>query len=69
MNNTPVLRPSHVDLLEVMGSDLTVVNAARASFAKEVSVFGDREADLIEYLARSFPQHWAPFAHPHVSVR
>ncbi len=31
-----------VQLLEVFGSDLTVVNAARVSFAKEVTVMEEK---------------------------
>ena len=31
----PVLDKGYVRLVDVMGSDLSVVNAARASFAKE----------------------------------
>ena len=45
-----------------MGSDLSVVNAARVSFAKEHKEF-DEETDskLIRYLAKH--DHWSPFGH------
>lgn len=83
-----------------MGSDLKVVNAARASFGKRVTEMTPKDESLIRYLARGMelskwneframlaethnsfeigeiveafkrqPQHWAPFAHPHISIR
>lgn len=50
-----------VELMDKMGSDLTVVNAARVSFNKEVERFTERDDRLIQYLARH--GHWSPFAH------
>ena len=61
-----------VDLIDKMGSDLTVVNAARVSFAKksdwdhsipfaEGNELKDSDAKLIKYLAKH--NHWSPFAH------
>ena len=57
-----------VEYLDHMGSDLTVVNAARVSFAKEHDVF-DHTTDrgLIKYLAKH--NHWSPFAHCSASFR
>ena len=51
-----------VRLVDDMGSDLSVVNAARVSFAKEHKEF-DNVADtkLINYLAKH--NHWSPFGH------
>ena len=51
-----------VRLIDHMGSDLSVVNAARVSFAKEHKEF-DNVADtkLINYLAKH--NHWSPFGH------
>ena len=51
-----------VRLEDHMGSDLSVVNAARVSFAKEHKEF-DNVADtkLINYLAKH--NHWSPFGH------
>ena len=51
-----------VSLVDHMGSDLSVVNAARVSFAKEHKEF-DNVADtkLINYLAKH--NHWSPFGH------
>lgn len=56
------------DLIDVMGSDLTVVNAARVSFDKFHYHFADEgDAKLIAYLARN--GHWSPFSHPQLSFR
>ena len=45
-----------VDLLDHMGSDLSVVNAARVSYAKWHDEFQDNDAKLLKYLARN--GHW-----------
>ena len=50
-----------VKLMEKMGSDLTVVNAARVSFGKQVDQFTNRDGRLIKYLADH--NHWTPFGH------
>ena len=63
-----------VKLIDHMGSDLTVVNAARVSFAKvsewDEIPFGDGptkgllnqgDEKLIKYLAKH--NHWSPFGH------
>lgn len=54
-------------LIDCMGDDRTVVNAARVSFAKEVEAMSDADERLIAYLAKH--AHWSPFAHPHLSFR
>ena len=56
-----------IEVLEVFGSDLTVVNAARVSFAKEVKEMTDRDAKLIKFLADH--DHISPFFHPQVRLR
>lgn len=50
-----------VSLIDVMGDDLTVVNAARVSFAKYTEEFSERDTRLIQYLASH--NHWTPFSH------
>ena len=62
-----------VKLMDRMGTDLTVVNAARVSFAKEsewesIPEGGEIEGllslgdeNLIKYLAKH--NHWSPFGH------
>jgi len=57
----------NVELLEVMGSDLTIVNAARVSFAVESSEFSGRDKSLISYLAKH--NHWTPFGHVQLQFR
>lgn len=56
-----------VELLEVMGDDRMVANAARVSFGKWVEEFTDRDARLIRYLATH--RHWSPFSHPQAQFR
>ena len=73
-----VLDNGHVELVDWMGSDLTVVNAARVSFNKESEwdiadshipskSLSERDVKLIKYLAKH--QHWTPFAHPQITLR
>lgn len=50
-----------------MGDDLTVVNAARVSFAKESAELEGRDEKLISYLAKH--GHWTPFSHPQITLR
>jgi len=51
-----------VTLVDSMGTDLSVVNAARVSFAKEHKEFStDQDERLIRFLAQH--NHWSPFGH------
>lgn len=54
-----VLDKGFVEVKEVHGSDLTIVNAARVSFGKEVTEFTDKEVGLLSYLAKN--KHSSPF--------
>ena len=56
-----------VTLVDSMGGDLGVVNAARVSFDKNVSELGGQDAKLIQYLAAH--NHWSPFGHAQIQVR
>lgn len=56
-----------IEVLEVFGNDLTVVNAARVSFAKEATEFAERDAKLVQYLAKH--NHISPFFHPQIRLR
>lgn len=71
---------SAVTLIDFMGDDIRVANAARVSMAKETDwdyeVLGDGEWDtklserdtkLISYLAKH--QHWTPFSHVMITTR
>ena len=50
-----------VTLVDNMGSDLSVVNAARVSFGKRKGTVDDKDEKLIKYLAKH--NHWSPFGH------
>jgi len=54
-------------LIDHMGDDLTVVNAARVSYAAESKVFNVRDEALIKFLA--VHGHVTPFRHPQISLR
>ncbi|MGM1044734.1 MAG: FAD-dependent thymidylate synthase [Bacillota bacterium] len=56
-----VLDKGYVRLVDVMGSDLSVVNAARVSYAKESKELSERDIKLIKFLARE--GHTSPFRH------
>jgi thymidylate synthase (FAD) len=56
-----------IELLETFGSDLTVVNAARVSFHKEVAEMRPADEGLIRYLATH--DHVSPFFHPQARFR
>lgn len=55
------------EYIDHMGSDLTVVNAARVSFDKESVEFGGSDTRLISYLARH--NHFTPFTHAMITLR
>ena len=75
------IAPMNVDLVDHMGTDLTVVNAARVSFDKASdwkldfskdhkfgdNVLSDADTKLIHYLAKH--NHWSPFAHTSIQLR
>jgi thymidylate synthase (FAD) len=56
-----------VSYIDHMGSDLTVVNAARVSFAKHKEEFEENDTKLISYLAKN--NHWTPFSHAQIQLR
>jgi thymidylate synthase (FAD) len=56
-----VLDKGYVRLVNVMGSDLTVVNSARVSYNKESKELTERDIRLIKFLARE--GHTSPFRH------
>jgi thymidylate synthase (FAD) len=65
IKTVPVLDKGYVRLVDTMGSDLSVVNAARASFAKESPTMTQADARLVNFLARE--GHTSPFRHAFVS--
>lgn len=56
-----VLDKGYVRLVDVMGSDLSVVNSARVSYNKEKSMLDQGDERLIRFLARE--GHTSPFRH------
>jgi len=50
-----------VTLLDVLGNDLSVVNAARVSFGKRKTTLEDNDRKLLYYLAKH--KHMSPFRH------
>ena len=56
-----------VELIDHMGSDLSVVNAARVSFNKESNKLSSSDTGLIKYLAKH--NHWTPFGHASAQFR
>ena len=56
-----------VTLIDKMGDDLTVVNAARVSYSKVSKSFSTQDERLIKYLADH--EHWSPFAHAFLQFR
>ena len=56
-----------VELVEHMGSDLTVVNSARVSFGKHKTELDDNDKKLIEYLIRH--RHTSVLEHNMVTFR
>lgn len=67
---------SKIELIDYMGDDVTVVNAARVSFNKEsewevpcpdMPVLKHGDGRLINFLARH--GHWTPFAHTMLQFR
>lgn len=57
----------NVDYVDHMGEDISVVNAARVSFAKIKEAMDSGDEKLIGYLASH--DHWSPFAHAFMSFR
>ena len=54
-------------MIDKMGTDLSVVNAARVSYAKIKNRLDETDTKLISYLAKH--GHWSPFAHASLSFR
>ena len=50
-----------VEVIDSLGSDLTVVNSARVSFGKRKEKFTDGDRKLVRYLAKY--KHFSPFRH------
>ena len=56
-----VLDKGFIEVVDSLGSDLTVVNSARVSFGKRKTKFDKSDARLVKYLAKY--KHYSPFRH------
>ena len=56
-----------VELIDRMGDDASVVNAARVSFGKRIKEMSEGDTKLIKYLAKH--NHWSPFGHASLQFR
>jgi thymidylate synthase (FAD) len=56
-----VLDKGYVKLVDHVGTDARIVNAARVSFEKEIEEMSTSDARLIHYLVKN--GHWSPFRH------
>ena len=56
-----ILDKGFIEVIDKLGSDLTVVNSARVSFGKRKEKFEDSDRKLIRFLAKN--KHWSPFRH------
>lgn len=61
MDKINVLDKGYVRLVDTLGDDLSIVNAARVSYDKEVIEFSEKDAGLLRFLLRE--QHMSPFRH------
>lgn len=61
MNQINVLDKGYVRLVDTLGNDLSVVNAARVSYDKESEEFTTKDEKLIKFLVRE--GHTSPFRH------
>lgn len=61
MTTITVLDKGYVRLVDVMGDDLSVVNAARVSYDKESSEFSEKDKSLLNFLLRE--HHTSPLRH------
>ena len=58
---------TEVELIDRMGNDTSIVNAARVSFGKRVKEMSEGDTKLIRYLAKH--NHWSPFGHASLQFR
>ena len=56
-----VLDEGYLRLVDVLGDDLSVANAARVSYDKESKTFSENDAKLLKFLLRE--RHTSPFRH------
>lgn len=62
-----VLDKGEVELIDTLGSDLTVVNSARVSFGNRKTEFDSKDRLLVKYLSDN--KHFSPFRHIQLQLR
>lgn len=66
MNKIDVLDKGYVRLVDHMGNDLSIVNAARVSYDKESESMSERDQSLLTYLLKH--EHTSPLRHAAVTL-
>ena len=61
-----VLDKGYIEVVDVLGDDLTPVNAARVSFGGRSDKFTDKDRRLSKFLIKH--KHFSPFRHQHVMM-
>jgi len=61
-----VLDKGYVEVVDVLGDDLTPVNAARVSFGGRSDEFTEKDRKLSKFLIKH--KHFSPFRHQHVMM-
>ena len=61
LTSIPVLDKGYVELVEIFGNELTIVNAARVSFDKSKTELDEADIKLLRYLKKH--KHFSPFRH------
>ena len=61
-----VLDKGYIEVVDVLGDDLTPVNAARVSFGQRSKTFEGKDQALTHFLIKH--KHFSPFRHQHVMM-
>jgi thymidylate synthase (FAD) len=62
-----ILDKGHVTLIDSLGSDITIVNAARVSYGKKINELRPSDTKLIKFLVQN--KHDSPFRHVYLQFR
>lgn len=61
MSGRQILDKGFIEVIDHLGTDLTVVNSARVSFGKKKEILDDSDVKLMKYLKDN--KHYSPFRH------
>ena len=62
----PVLDKGYIRLVNVLGTELDIVNAARLSYDNKSTLLGEKDIKLLNFLIKE--DHTSPFRHVHLSL-